>query len=250
MPKAYHTITQWDHWLTSFLGQQLLQAEERYLSEHIKSFNGSHAILIGSPQQENLLKTTTIQHKTLFSPMFHKHNLIPYIETDFKELPLFSGSVDLAILPHVLEFVDNPHKILTEVCRVIKPTGHIVILNFNPASLWGLKKLLIQEKKIPWTGSFLPAVTIKNWLTVLDFQLEKQNSFLFQPPVKESLFAKFQFMESIGRNIFKSFGGVYAMIARADVTPLTPIKLHWKQELPNRQIFPAGLPRPTTRNTP
>ena len=52
------------------------------------------------------------------------------------------GSIDLVILPHILECIDNPRQLLAEACRIIKPEGHIIICGFNPHSLWGLKKIM------------------------------------------------------------------------------------------------------------
>ncbi len=41
------------------------------------------------------------------------------------------------MLPHVLEFAAEPHRILREVERVLVPEGQVVIAGFNPLSLWG-----------------------------------------------------------------------------------------------------------------
>ena len=53
------------------------------------------------------------------------------------ELPIATQSIDLVVLPHVLEFADEPHQILREVDRVLMPEGRLVIVGFNPWSLWG-----------------------------------------------------------------------------------------------------------------
>jgi len=39
-------------------------------------------------------------------------------------------------MPHTLEFTNDPHQVLREVDRVLIPEGHVVILAFNPWSLW------------------------------------------------------------------------------------------------------------------
>ena len=38
-------------------------------------------------------------------------------------LPFESQSIDLVVLPHVLEFSDNPHQVLREVERILRPEG-------------------------------------------------------------------------------------------------------------------------------
>ena len=52
------------------------------------------------------------------------------------------------VLPHVLEFEANPHQVLRESERVLIGEGHVVILGFNPWSLWGLWRLLLAWREI------------------------------------------------------------------------------------------------------
>jgi SAM-dependent methyltransferase len=59
---------------------------------------------------------------------------------DFAELPFASQSLDLVVLPHVLEFAAEPHQVLREVERVLIPEGQVIICGFNPASLWGARQ--------------------------------------------------------------------------------------------------------------
>ena len=47
-------------------------------------------------------------------------------------LPLPESTFDLLVLPHALEFTDDPHRLLREAYRVVRPEGQIVIAGFNP----------------------------------------------------------------------------------------------------------------------
>src|SRR5207253_2283625 len=104
------------------------------------------------------------------------------IESEYYDLPIIPSSIDIVILPHLLEFIDNPHRLLSEACRIIKPEGFIMILGFNPISLWGLKKWWVKSKNIPWNSTFLHPNIIKQWLKLADFELIKQDTLLFRPP--------------------------------------------------------------------
>ena len=239
MTHSYRTLQHWDQWLAhQFLGTQLIAEEQAILSTLLDKHYGKHALLIGVPQQAELLKTTPIPCHTLISPLTHHIPQINYLEGDFHELPILTGSIDLVMLPHTLEFIDNPRHLLSEVCRVIKPEGLVVICGFNPISLWGLKKLRHQKKKhAPWTGSFIQMRHIKNWLQLADFEIEDHKSILFRPPVTgKSLYDKLRFMEPLGKTCFPLFGGAYVVVARAKVIPLTPIRLKWKQRLDGIRI--------------
>ena len=59
---------------------------------------------------------------------------------DFDALPFDSQSLDLVVLPHALELARDPHLTLREVERVLMPEGRVVIIGFNPASLWGMRQ--------------------------------------------------------------------------------------------------------------
>lgn len=238
MAHGYRTLQHWDQWLAhDFLGNSLLEEEQNLLAcASLKHF-GKHALLIGVPHQRSLLKATTIPCHSLLTPLIHKEKKISAIEGDLHELPIQTGSIDLAILPHTLEFVDNPRRLLAEACRVIKPEGLIIVYGFNPYSTWGLKKMLSHPKTAPWLGSIIHAQKIKSWLRLADFELEKQRTALFRPPITYSRFyQKLHFLERIGSKCFPILGGIYMIVARAKVIPLTPIKLKWKQQLSGIRI--------------
>ena len=235
MTHGYRTLQNWNQWLAQqFLGGRLLEAEQQSLTTALKRHLGKHALLIGVSHQYPLLESTLIPCHSLVSPLAHREDKFHYryIEGDFHELPILAGTIDLVILPHTLEWVDNPRQVLMEASRVIKPEGLIAICGFNPYSIWGLRKRFAKHKRGPWVGNFLQAQQIKNWLHLADFEMEEQRTILFRPPVDQpALYQKLHFMEQIGSRCLPIFGGVYVMLARAKVIPLTPIRLKWKQNL-------------------
>lgn len=238
MAHGYRIFQQWDHWLAHhYLGSSVLSAESQLLSQWLEKHYGKHALLIGVPQQYDLLKSTPIPLHTLLTPLISKTPGLHVIEGDFHELPILTGSVDLVMLPHTLELIDNPQHLLHEACRIIKPEGLIAICGFNPISLWGLRRLFDNRTHLPWKANFLPARTVHHWLTLSDFELEKKSSTLYRPPVHSPLLhEKLHCLESIGRLCMPGVGGLYVLLARAKVVPLTPIRLKWKQQLSNIRI--------------
>lgn len=223
-------IYQWNHWLAQFLGKCLISVEKNYLSKLLAKRYGKHAILIGVDHQYSLLHATVMPHQVLISPHVYKHHDINYIESELNTIPVASGSVDLVLLPHTLEYIENPQQLLREACRIVKPEGHIVILGFNPYGLWGLNKWFGKRKTIPWKLNFIAPNKIKQWLLLEEFKLIQQTSFLYRPPINDpKIFEKIQFLEKMGRFIYGPFGSVYLLMAQAKVIPLTPIKLNWKQ---------------------
>ena len=238
--KTYRKLQHWDHWLETTSGRDVLQAELAYLPQCIKQMYGKHALLIGTPQQYDLLKCSAILDQILLSPLLnHTHLEIRGIQSELHELPVASGSVDLVILPHTLEFLDHPRHLMAEACRIVKPEGHIIIFGFNPLSYWGLQKVLRRNKFMPWSGHFVSPKTVKNWLGLADFKLVKQTQLFFRP---------FRFWESLLRRFSFPFGNVYMVMAQAKVVPLTPIKMRWKQKIYGLSLPSISIPKPTARN--
>ena len=234
---GYNTLQYWEQWLIQHeLGHCLLSGEQQLLMRLLSRCHGKYAALIGVQHQHALFKAVHISHCTLFSPLVKKSQYPHVVETNLEELPLLSGSIDLVILPHILELVDNPRQLLAESCRVVKPEGYVVIIGFNPYSLWGLKKIILRNKQIPWSLPTLAPYTLKKWLLLADFRLKQQCSALFRPPVTHCLYDKLIFMEALGRMCWPNCGGVYILLAQAKVLPLTPIRLRWKQHLHDLQL--------------
>lgn len=236
MIKIYRAAQRWDQWLTQSLGQSVLDVEKKFLQTSLGTYYGKHGMLIGVPHQHDLLKTSVTAHQIILTPLISKNKHIKIIESDFYELPVASGSVDLVLLPHSLEYTNHPRQLLTEACRIVKPEGHIFILGFNPYGLWRIRHQLIQRKEMSWNTAFIPYRTVKNWLALADFELVKQDFILYS--------SHFKWIEKLGHLCFRPFGGIYILIAKAKVTPLTPIRLRWQQTFSTVRV---SMPGPSMR---
>lgn len=237
MAHGYQALQQWNQWLSQhFLGASVIEEEASLLQKLLPTHYGKHAVLIGVPNQAALLASTALPTLSLLSPYTPKQSAMNTIESDLDELPLLTGSVDLVLLPHTLEFVDNPRQLLAEACRVIKPEGLIVVTGFHPYSVWGLRKRFNRTHAMPWAADFIQPNKIHNWLKLVDFQLETKHTMLYRPPFNTpSLYHKLHFLEQVGRCV-PGMGSAYAIVARAKVIPLTPIKMKWKQQLDGIKI--------------
>ncbi len=98
------------------------------------------------------------------------------------------------MLPHTLELARDPHQTLREVERVLVPEGRVVIVGFNPASLWGLRQGLGRVRLglglgkqrplfLPATGEFLGYRRLRDWLRLLSFEVESGRFGCYRPPV-------------------------------------------------------------------
>ena len=62
------------------------------------------------------------------------------VAIDPAQLPFPSGSVDGAVLHHLLETAADQRTALREAVRVLRPGGRLLVLGVNPASLWQLAR--------------------------------------------------------------------------------------------------------------
>jgi SAM-dependent methyltransferase len=147
------------------------------------------------------------------------------LHCSFDALPFDSQSLDLVVLPHTLELTNDPHLALREVERVLVPEGRAVIVGFNPASLWGLRKSLggLRRRLLPRTAGelFMPNEgelfgyrRLRDWLRLLSFEVEAGRFGCYLPPMdSQEWLSRFAWMERVGERWWPVFGAVYCVVA-------------------------------------
>ncbi len=156
------------------------------------------------------------------------------------ELPFDCDSLDLVVLPHVLEFAEYPHQILREAARVLRPEGNLIISGFNPWSLWGLHRTLGRREGYPWQGHFIALHRLKDWLALLDFEVVGGRFAAYAPPFHQTKWLeRFAFMEKAGDRWWAVSGGVYFVHAIKRVHGMRLIKPQWNERLVSK-LLPAA----------
>ncbi len=207
------------------LGQYLVEAEQALLDEAVANIFGFHAVQVCWPNLDGL-RTNRIPLR--FSIGKDSGSLL----ADPCALPLASQSMDLVVLPHALEFSEQPHALLREVDRVMRPEGRLVILGFNPRSLWGLRQMLAMDHRSPpWSGRFLSLPRIKDWLTLLGFEMNGGRFAAYAPPLQSQRWLRrCRFMELAGDRWWGVGGGVYLLQAIKRVHGVRLITPRWQPQ--------------------
>lgn len=153
------------------------------------------------------------------------------------QLPLASQSVDLLVLPHVLEFSEHPHQILRETERVLMPEGSIVIAGFNPLSLWGARRALWPRgEDYPWRGRFIGLLRLKDWLSLLGFELNGGRFGCYAPAFSQTRWLqRSAFMEKAGDRWWPICGGVYVVRAIKRVVGMRLVVPKWRDKRAARE---------------
>jgi SAM-dependent methyltransferase len=236
-------------WLLTTHGKYVLEREQNFIDQSVADVFGFNAMQIGLPQYD-LLRTSRI-------PLRIKAGTEPGAEVrlNVDELPFACDSLDLVILPHLLEFNEHPHQILREVERIMLPEGHVIITGFNPRSLWGLRRALGPKQDYPWRGKFISLPRIKDWLALLGFEVVVGRFSCYAPPLTNAAWLKrLRFMEPAGDRWWAVCGGVYMLMAIKRVPGMRLIKPQWngrlvEQLLPVRPKLNNRMPQKTRTDT-
>lgn len=143
--------------------------EERQLKPVLSGVFGHHILQIG---------TWGLGHRLLASAEIPHHAVLGQIPAadiealiDLEDLPIQTKSIDAVILPHTLEFVRSPHRLLREVDRILNDRGQVIILGFNPWSGLGVRgRLGLFRSQLPPKGQLYSVTRICDWLNVLGLE--------------------------------------------------------------------------------
>lgn len=233
-------------WYSRGLGQWLLESEIEVLETVLPNLFGYHLVQVGCLADSGLLQASRISHRMVID-MIDNDAVVSAINTvgQPEALPVESDCIDVVVLPHTLEFEENPHEVLREVDRILVPEGHVVILGFNPWSFWGMRRIIpFRRSKPPWCGTFRGVIRIKDWLALLGFDTVFIQNYFFRPPINhEGIMRRLGFVEKAGERFWPFFSGSYCLVAKKRVATLTPIKPRWRSR---QQLVGAGLVKPTT----
>lgn len=213
-------------WLDSDLGKQLIQKQKILLERVLPKFFGYHLIYSGFSQLETTLESSPIKHKVFLGDVASEGKLL----SDIHKLPFQSDSTDLMVLQHSFDFVDDPFQVLREATRVVLPNGNLLIIGFNPWSMWGLwRAILFRSTSVPWSMRFISPYRLSEWLNILGFDVVGCESSFHMPPIaslgeKES----FNWIDRLGSAWLAQRGAFYLLVAKKRVSCITPIRLDAK----------------------
>lgn len=222
-------------WLQTPPGRYLLDWEQAVLDRAVVDVFGFHALQLGRPELD-ALQANRMPHRWLaldsehdpgsvLAASFRADSAAPRgvaLHCDFDALPFPNQSLDLVVLPHALELTRDPHHALREVERVLVPEGRLVIVGFNPASLWGLRqrwgsmcmRLGFGSLFLPRSGDFIGYWRLRDWLRLLSFEVESAHFGCYRPALRSQRWIdRFGWIEPIGERWWPVLGAVYFLSA-------------------------------------
>ena len=226
------------HWFDSPPGRYLLAWEQARFDEAVANIFGYHSLQLGMPLLDGL-RANRMPHQWLAMGQEAVQGSIAFVETGGVDgplqrravdlltepvaLPFQAASLDLLVLPHTLELSHDPHAALREVQRVLVHEGRVAIAGFNPLSLWGFKQMRVHLLRhlggrgrlfLPEAGEFLGHRRLRDWLRLLEFEVEAVHFGCWSPAVRSaSALARFAWMDRLGERWWPVFGATYLVVA-------------------------------------
>lgn len=228
-PPVAQPIVRLSEFLRSPPGRYVLAWERQRLNAAVADIFGYHALQLGLPEVDALRENRMplrfcAADRELDATANHEasleggdgHTKVAVINR-YEELPFASQSIDLVVMPHILEFAEEPHQVLREVDRVLVPEGQIVLTGFNPASLWGARQFLTRvgaSPFLPHEGQFIGLPRIKDWLKLLSFEVNRGRFGCYVPWARsDKWLARWAFTEKVGDRWWPVLGSIYMVTA-------------------------------------
>jgi SAM-dependent methyltransferase len=227
-------------WLETPPGQYLLAWEQAQVDRAVFDIFGYHALQMGLPEIDGL-RANRMPHRWRATdgrvdveplPGALPHGELAgtgagvpiALRCDAAALPFPSNSLDLVVMPHTLELATDPHRALSEAQRVLMPEGRLVIVGFNPASLWGLRQRLGRTRHslgigdaglfLPSSGEFIGYWRLRDWLKLLGFEIEAGRFGCYRPPwTTDKWLGRYAWMDKTGDRWWPVLGAVYFLVA-------------------------------------
>ncbi|WP_322520949.1 methyltransferase domain-containing protein [Guyparkeria halophila] len=163
-------------WYRGPVGRLVADNLAELLAHRAQTAFGYHALVLGETGLEferrfGWGRQLRIDHRVLAGPPGGRANGLLPVELD--ALPIESEAADLVIALHVLEDRRNPHEILREIDRSLRPEGRLMLVGVNPASLLHLRSRFWPGCHAPLAfGHHHPTWRVVDWLRVLGYRID------------------------------------------------------------------------------
>ena len=236
-----------ENWLESESLTRLLALQSSWLQHNIAEFSGLNLIYHGLDSDIDFLQNSPIKHCFRVGLPWQQGVIQADAWMSSSDWPLPDCALDVVIMQHSLDFTRRPHQMIREAARVVVPNGYLVLIGFNPFSLWGgMQKLLPFSSTMPWVANTISARRLGDWLTLLGFSILSHETMGHVGPLT---FLPRHFCHRVDSVLAGSpimMGNYYMIVAQKTVAGMTAIRdkrwlmperqLGWVSSMPQSQI--------------
>lgn len=239
------------HWLETGTGKVLLREEARQVAGAFENIFGDQFLQIGSWGDPAAFRQFARTRR--YAVVAGKRGPGVDFASAPEDLAVATDSIDAVFLPHILETTDDPHAVLREVDRILRPDGHVVVAGFNAWGWWGVRHYLSGRRFPAGVQRLVSEYRLRDWLHLLDYFVEPARFHCVTPPI-------FRGVGSVGpppvpagdgeghalpaaTGRWNPLASCYLLVARKEVFTVTPVRPAFRR----RPRLVGGLVNPTTR---
>ena len=227
------------NWFSSGGGSALYEKEIQMVSNELPRGFGRVLFYASSIVYHSLhcalFQASRAAYKVKFTPSLATHQKISGVVQcvgSLENVPCDNNCIDTVILHHSLDTEKNAHRVLRESVRILAPGGTLIIIGFNPFSLFGLSRVFLKYFKGPWGSHFISAYRLSDWMRLLDLDVGETHFSYAEWPfnfyVEKDMKTALQKIKNILANIFlfkimKPFGAIYLLSAKKKSLGMTLI---------------------------
>ncbi|MFT5504449.1 MAG: SAM-dependent methyltransferase [Gammaproteobacteria bacterium] len=237
--KTGKNISGMNDWYDTVLGQRLLdELQEKLQSVMAVSF-GYYALQLGcATQAPKILDSCRVRHH-----FYADSDGLGKFQTHKEMLAVASDSVDLVIIMHEISALKEPHAFLREVSRILIPQGKLIVIDFNPFSLWGLRHFFQSWLEIiPWHRHFFTARRLTDWMKLLGFERQRHLKVgYFLPSQRLAGLSWLNWIEKALKNWFGFAAALNVLVYDKNIASITPVRYRWM----TRKFLAGKVARPS-----
>lgn len=243
-------LAAWREWLASPPGRYVLEWEQGCYDEAVADLFGYIAVQLELPELDTLRNNRMPSRLHAFTghdvEIGQERLGRCVVVGEDGELPFRDASIDLVTLPHVLEFSADPHQLLREVDRVLRPEGRVVVTGFNPLSLWGIRNIVprgVLRPFLPRESQMIALPRLRDWLKLLGFEFERGRYGCYRPACRsERWLQRTRFLEAVGDRWWPICGALYCVGAVKRVRAMRLVGPVWAKP-PRTQAVTVASPQ-------
>lgn len=227
----------------------MLREESRQVAGVFENIFGDQFLQLGAWGESALFRrhARTRRYAIVASAMGSGVDVVSRLE----DLAVAPDSVDGIFLPHLLETTPDPHAVLREVERILRPDGCLVVAGFNPWGWWGVRHYL-SRGFFPGDGRRMVAEhRLRDWLKLLDYQVDPAQFYHLSAPVYRALPSAETPLEPDAATPpspkgWHPLASAYLLVARKTSWTVTPLRGPFRRRSQPR--LGTGLVQPTSRH--
>ena len=227
-------VTQLERWLSEGVGVTLRDTERAICDELLPNYYGDVLLQAGIPSAPLFQKSAT-RHQIMMGVSRGAGGLIG----NPGQLPFANESIDVLIAQHLLDVGDRPQFMVQELARTILPMGRLIVIGFNPLSLWSCRRVLAATRKGQPAQWGLAPRRLLDWLNLLNFKIDRIEFGGFGWPGRLLGRRRPDFSLGLGRKYNMGWGGVYVVVAQRYKGAISAQRARMRSARPFRPIAVA-----------